>query len=94
MFTSEFLQGRRRKTMQLHEVVEKYSAVAREFGEPVELARFGLSREETEKLFSGLDEDYHISRFFHFTNGAGQAYNINEFPYTHMAIDAAILEIL
>jgi hypothetical protein len=80
--------------MQLHEVVEKYSAVVREFGEPVELARFGLSREETEKLFSGLDEDYHISRFFHFTNGAGQAYTINEFPYTHVAIDAAILEIL
>lgn len=80
--------------MQLHEVVEKYSAVAREFGEPVELARFGLSREDTEKLFSGLDEDYHISRFFHFTNGTGQAYTINEFPYTHVAIDAAILEIL
>lgn len=80
--------------MQLHEVVEKYSAVAGEFGEPVELARFGLSREETERLFSGLDEDYHISRFFHFTNGAGQAFTINEFPYTHVAIDAAILEIL
>jgi hypothetical protein len=80
--------------MQLHEVVEKYSAVVREFGEPVELARFGLSREETEKLFSSLDEDYHISRFFHFINGAGQAFTINDFPYTHVAIDAAILEIL
>jgi len=80
--------------MQLHEVVEKYSAVAREFGEPVELGRFGLSHQEIEKLFSALDEDYHISRFFHFTNGAGEAFSINQFPYTHVAIDAAILEIL
>jgi len=80
--------------MQLHDVVEKYSAAAGEFGQPVALARFGLSRDETERLFSSLDEDYHISRYFHFTNADGAAFTINDFPYTHVAIDAAILEIL
>ena len=81
--------------MELRETVEKYKALAGEFGRPVELARFGESQEETEKLFGVFDEDYHISRFFHFTNSAGAtAYSINGFPQTHVSIDAAISEIL
>ncbi len=81
-------------TMQLREVVEKYSSLAGEFGKPVELSRFGLDLKETERLFSVFDEDYHISRFFHFSNASGVAHSINGFPYTLVAIDAAILEIL
>ncbi len=81
--------------MDLREVIEKYKSLAGGFGQPVELARFGLSREETEKLFGVFDEDYHISRFFHFTNVSGATtYSINEFPQTHVSIDATISEIL
>jgi hypothetical protein len=56
--------------MQLREIVEKYKALAGDFGKPVELSHFGLSHDETERAFAVLDEDYHISRFFHFTNAA------------------------
>jgi hypothetical protein len=81
--------------MELRETVEKYKSLAGEFGRPVELARFGFSNEETEKLFGVFDEDYHISRFFHFSSTTGAAaYSINGFPQTHVAIDAAISEIL
>jgi len=85
----------RRQFMDLREVIEKYKSLAGEFGQPAELARFGLSREETEKLFGVFDEDYHISRFFHFTNISGSAaYSINGFPQSHVSIDATISEIL
>jgi hypothetical protein len=81
--------------MDLREVIEKYKSLAGEFGQPVELARFGLSQQETEKLFGVFDEDYHISRFFHFTNaGTATAYSVNGFPQTHVTIDATISEIL
>ncbi len=98
--------------MQLRDIVDKYQSLAGDFGNAVELSRFGLSREETERAFSVFDEDYHISRFFHFTNAANAAgagaggvsssnraaaagsYSINGFPYTHVAIDASISEIL
>jgi hypothetical protein len=81
--------------MQLRDVIEIYKGLAGEFERPVELELFGLSNEETVRLFDAFDEDYHISRFFHFTNkGAGTAYSINGFPYTHVTIDAAIQEIL
>lgn len=85
----------RRQFMDLREVIEKYKSLSGDFGQPVELARFGLSKDETEKLFGVFDEDYHISRFFHFTNVSGAAaYSINGFSQTHVSIDAAISEIL
>ena len=85
----------RQQFMDLREVTEKYKSLAGDFGQPVELSRFGLSQQETEKLFGVFDEDYHISRFFHFANVSGAtAYSINEFPQTHVSIDATISEIL
>ena len=85
----------RRQPMDLREIVEKYKSLAGNFGEQVELARFGYSQQETEKLFGVFDEDYHISRFFHFTNVAGaSAYSINGFPQTHVSIDASVSDIL
>ena len=85
----------RQQFMDLREVIEKYKSLAGEFGQPVELSRFGLSHQETGKLFGVFDEDYHISRFFHFTNISGAtAYSINEFPQTHVSIDATISEIM
>ena len=88
--------------MELRQVVDKYRSVASGFGIPVPLAAFGLSREETERIFSVFDEDYHISRFFHFslnptTEPGGPpivAYTINGFPHTHVSLDAEIETIL
>jgi hypothetical protein len=80
--------------MNLREVVEKYLAAAGGFGKPVALASLGLSLEETQRAFSVLDEDYHISRFFHFKNESGESFEINGFPQTHVSIDAEIQTIL
>jgi hypothetical protein len=85
----------RQQFMDLSEIIQKYKSLAGDFGQPVELSRFGFSQQETEKLFGVFDEDYNISRFFHFTNVSGAtAYSINEFPQTHVSIDAAISEIM
>jgi hypothetical protein len=81
----------------LREIVERYRALAGDFGRPVAMERFGLERKETERLFSAFDEDYHISRFFHFTldPAARQpAYSINSFPQSHVSIDAEVESIL
>ena len=88
--------------MDLRQIVQKYKELSSEFGKPVPLAAFGLSREDTERIFSVFDEDYHISRFFHFslnptTEPGGPpivAYQINGFPHTHVSLDAEIETIL
>jgi hypothetical protein len=83
--------------MTLREVVERYRALAGGFGRPITLSAFGLSREDAERLFSTFDEDYHISRFFHFTLDPAaqeQAYSINSFPQSHVSLDAEIETIL
>ncbi len=80
--------------MQLREAVEKYFQLAGEYGKPVALKAFGLSKEDTQKVFSIFDEDYHISRFFHFRTDSGESYDINGFPQTHVSIDAEIQSIL
>ena len=81
----------------LREIVERYRTLAGAFGKPVALSAFGLEREQAERLFSSFDEDYHISRFFHFTlDPASQekAGSINSFPQSHVALDAEIETIL
>ena len=80
--------------MNLKQIVEKYLALAGEFGKPVPLASFGLGREEIERLFSIFDEDYHISRFFHFSSAAGESYSINGFAHTHVSLDSGIQSVL
>ncbi|MFZ0413077.1 MAG: hypothetical protein WBS18_03105 [Candidatus Acidiferrales bacterium] len=86
--------------MELRETVNKYLALSGGYGKSVALSAFGLSREETERVFGQLDEDYHISRFFHFHTAAGApggavaSYFINGFPQTHVSIDAEVQEIL
>jgi hypothetical protein len=76
--------------MTLREVVEKYLTAAGGYGKTVPLSSLGLSRGETESVLGHLDEDYHISRFFHFQCAAGANYQINGFPQTHVSIDAEI----
>lgn len=86
--------------MTLRETVEKYRTLAGGFGRPVALSSFGLTPEEVMQNFSLLDEDYHISRFFHFTLATAvaktkeQTYLVNGFPQSHVAIDAEVLTIL
>jgi hypothetical protein len=78
----------------LREVVDRYASLAESFGEPVALSAFQLSAEETSRLFTGLDEDYHISRFLHFSHGVGQSYSIGGEAATHVAIDTGIASLL
>ncbi len=80
--------------MPLRELVDRYLSVAVSFGIPAALSSFALSPAETERLFSSYDEDYHISRFFHFSQDASAQFSINGFPATHVAIDAEIESIL
>jgi hypothetical protein len=78
----------------LSEIVDRYRSLATSFGEPVALAAFELSPEETQALFSALDEDYHISRFLHFSCVDGSAFLISGELATHVSIEPAIRAIL
>ena len=86
--------ARRAQMMTLRELVGRYQAIAGEFGKPVPLAAFQLPVGETESLFSSYDEDYHISRFFHFSQSGGTRYSINGIPVTHVSLDTEIESIL
>ena len=86
--------ARRAPMMPLRELVDRYRSLAGEFGKMVPLTAFQLSDAETERLFSGYDEDYHISRFFHFSEAAGDQFSINGIPSTHVSIDSEIDTIL
>jgi hypothetical protein len=86
--------------MTLRELVENYRKLAGAFGRIVPLASFGLSPDETSRQFSIFDEDYHISRFLHFTLATAvaktdsQTYPINGFAQSHVSIDAEIESLL
>ena len=80
--------------MTLREIVEKYLAIAGGFAFLAPLADFGMERGELERIFSAFDEDYHISRFMHFSQVSGPAYNIDGFEQTHISIDEEIQSIL
>lgn len=85
-------------TMRLPEVVKRYLAVAGGYGKFVSIVSMGIPREETEGVFDFLDEDYQISRFFHFRNAAAAGGDasvvINGFQQTHISIDPEIQAIL
>ena len=87
-------EPRRALMMPLAELVDRYRSLAGAFGPPVPLSAFQLSTAETEQLFSGYDEDYHISRFFRFSEAEGQKFLIGGIPATHVALDADIQSIL
>jgi hypothetical protein len=84
--------------MNLKELVAKYLAAAGGYGKQTPIASLGMSREETERVFDFLDEDYHISRYFHFRNVSSESpdfiFEINGFPQTHISIDGEIQEVL
>jgi hypothetical protein len=80
--------------LSLRELVDKYLAAAGGYSKSIPISALGLSREEAEGLLSALDEDYHISRYFHLQNAAGASYQINGFPQTHVSIEAEVQSIL
>jgi hypothetical protein len=80
--------------MPLRDLVRLYCSLTGNFGEPVALSAFGLTNAETGRLFSGYDEDYHISRFFQFSEAAGEKFSINGIAATHVSLDAEIETIL
>jgi hypothetical protein len=87
-------EPRRAPMMSLQQLVANYGTLAGDFGKPVALSAFALTAAETERLFSSYDEDYHISRFFDFSESTGEQYSINGIPATHVSIDAEIQTIL
>jgi hypothetical protein len=80
--------------MTLREIVEKYLAIAGGFAFLAPLADFGMQPSEVERVFGALDEDYHISRYFHFSQVSGTSYTINGFEQTHISIDEEIQSVL
>jgi hypothetical protein len=86
--------ARRTTGMTLRQLVDLYLSKAGQFGNAVALTAFQLSSAETERLFSSYDEDYHISRFFHFSEAEGAQFSINGIPVTHVSLDAEIETIL
>jgi hypothetical protein len=80
--------------MTLRGLVEKYLVVAGGFSFLAPLADFGMERQEAERVFGAFDEDYHISRYIHFTQVSGPAYKINGFEQTHVSMDEEIQTIL
>jgi hypothetical protein len=80
--------------MELKEIIQKYLAAAGGYGRSVALAELGLPREEIEDVFGSFDQDYHISRFFHFACATGASFQISGFPQTHVSIDAGIESLL
>ena len=80
--------------MTLKMLIDRYNELASDAAAPVALVAFELPLTETEKLFSALDEDYHISRHLHFSRAEGQTYRVSGEEVTHVAIDSAISNLL
>jgi hypothetical protein len=80
--------------MNLAEFVHRYVQLAGGFGKPVALSAFGLTPDETQTVFSSFDEDYHISRFLHFSAATGQTYNLSGEAISHVAVDRDIESLL
>jgi hypothetical protein len=87
------------KVVKLTGIIERYKQLTGgAWGRLAALQEFGLTREEAEQAFSALDEDYHISRYFHFSDerksAAEAAFSVNGFPQTHVSLDKEIEELL
>jgi hypothetical protein len=80
--------------IELKELVQSYLAAAGGYGKSVPLSDLNLSREKIEDVLGWFDEDYHISRYFHFVCAAGANFQINGYPQTHISIDSGIESVL
>ena len=81
--------------LQLKDAVATYLSVAGAYGRVIPLALLGLDRAQLENTFSVLDEDYHISRYFHFSSAVGASgYAINGVRFSHISVDEQVQTIL
>ena len=90
--------------MELGEAVKVYRKLAGGYGRPMALAAYGLSTDETEKIFSAWDEDYQISRFMELTlvpsgsvpqeSDSTQTYRVNGFECSHVSFHPDIERML
>ncbi|HZS71973.1 MAG TPA: hypothetical protein VFA13_09060 [Candidatus Acidoferrum sp.] len=87
-------EPQRRCEMSLRELVTRYLSAAIEFGIPVALSAFALTPQDTERIFTAYDQDYHVSRFLRFSNSVGPVYVIDGQPATHVTMDQQIRSIL
>lgn len=83
--------------MNLKAAVEKYLEVVGEFGRPMSLAEFGLSREATEAMVSAWEEDYQLHRHLELIPAAGSvleaAYVVGELAYTAVVFRPSIRDV-
>ena len=79
---------------ELRQIVDRYLALAGQFGVAVPLGSFGFGQQETARVFSAFDEDYQVSRYLKFSKQSGAQFSINGFPQTHVALDEAIRGLL
>ena len=90
--------------MDLRTLVKRYLEMAGEFDRPLHLSRFGLSKQEIEKIFSEWDQDYQISRYMLLSREADEAlksfpdlhriYLINGFECSHVTFNKDIQALL
>ncbi len=90
--------------MDLAAIVKKYLEISGDFGRPVHLSAFGLSKAETERVISALDEDYQISRYLLLSRERDEVlssspvdsrfYTINGFEVSHLSFQPEIQKLL
>jgi hypothetical protein len=90
--------------MNLATAIERYLEAGGGFDRAVHLSAFGLSKSETEKIFSAWDEDYQISRYMLPSRERDEVlasypaevrvYLINGFECSHVSFHADIQKLL
>lgn len=90
--------------MGLGALIKTYLETAGGFGRCVHLSKLGLSKAETEKVISGLDEDYQISRYMLLSRepeenlaaypAESRLYLINGFECSHISFSEDIRKLL
>ncbi len=90
--------------MELASIVKKYLEKTGGFDRPMHLSELGLSKAETEKILSALDEDYQISRYMLLSRerdetlgsfpSDSRVYLINDFECSHVTFTTGIQKLL
>ena len=85
--------------MNLKAAVQKYLEVAREFGQPMRLADFGLPSAELVAMVAAWDEDYHLHAHFElipssWINASDPAFPVNGVAYTAILFRESIRDVL
>ncbi len=90
--------------MDLSDFVKQYLQIGGGFDRRVHLSQFGLSKSETEKVVSALDEDYQISRYLRLSKERDEAlatfpsearvYLINGYEVSHLSFHPDIQKLV